>query len=76
MTCLLYGTDSDPCSTGHNKVTVFDIWSNLIEDKRNDVGLHSQEENISPVHCLLVAGSEIYTQFLYKLTSFSSSSDR
>lgn len=64
LTHLLYGADSDTCSTGDNEVTVLDIWSDFIKYKGNDVGLHSQEENITSAHCLLVAGGEIYTQFL------------
>lgn len=66
MTHLLYGADSDTCSTGDNKVTVLNIWSDFIKYKGNDVGLHSQEENITSAHRLLVAGGEIYTQFLIK----------
>lgn len=64
MTCLLYRADGDSCSTGHNKVTIFDVWSNLIQYKRDDVGLHSQEENITFAYCLFVASGEIDTQFL------------
>ena len=64
VTYLLYGADSDTCCTGHNKMTVLNIWSNLIKYKRNDVGLHSQEEDITFANCLLVAGGEIHTQFL------------
>lgn len=65
MTHLLYGADSDTCSTGDNKVTVLNIWSNLVEHKGNDVGLHSQEQDIAFAHRLLVAGGEIYSQFLF-----------
>lgn len=61
---LLYRADCHTCSTGHNEVTIFDVWSNLIQYKRNDVWLYSQEENITFVHGLLVAGGEIDTQFL------------
>lgn len=64
ITCLLYRADGDSCSTGHNKVTIFNVWSNLIQHKRNDVWLHSQEENITFVHCLFVAGGQTHTQFL------------
>ncbi|TNN72684.1 hypothetical protein EYF80_017133 [Liparis tanakae] len=49
--------DGDTCSTGHNEVTVFDVWSNLIQHKGDDVRLHGQEENITLAHCLFVAGS-------------------
>lgn len=68
MTCLLYRADGDTCSTGHNEVTIFDVWSNLIQHKGDDVRLHGQEDNITLAHCLFVAGGEIDAQFLYKLT--------
>lgn len=64
MTCLLYRADSDTCSTGHNEVTIFDVWSNFIQHKRNNMWLHSQEENITLAHGFFVAGGEIDTQFL------------
>lgn len=64
MTCLLYRADGDACRTGHNEVPIFDVWSNLIQYKRNDVWLHSQEENITFAYSLFVAGREIDTQFL------------
>lgn len=65
MTCLLYGADSDTCSTGDDKVTVFNVWPNLIKDKGDYVGLHSQEEDITSAHSLLVAGGEVHTHLLY-----------
>lgn len=64
MTFLLDRADGDTCSTGHNKVTLFDVWSNLIQYERDDVGLHGQEEDITFADCLLVAGGEIDAQFL------------
>lgn len=76
MTCLLYRADGDTCSTGHNEVTILDVRPNLIQHERNDVRLHSQEENITFAHCLFVAGGEIDTQFLHKLHLFSTSLGR
>ncbi len=76
MTCLLYRADGDTRSAGHNEVTIFDVWSNLIQHERNDVRLHSQEENIASAHCLFVAGGEIDTQFLHKGHLFSTSLGR
>ncbi len=64
MTYLLYRADGNTCSTGHNEVTILDVGSNLIQYKRNDVWLHSQEENITSPHCLFVAGGKVDTQFL------------
>lgn len=64
MTYLLYRADCDTCRTGHNEVTIFNVWSNLIQYKGNDVWLHSQEENVTFAYCLFVAGGEIDTQFL------------
>lgn len=51
-------------------MTIFNIWSNLIQYKRNDVGLHGEEENITLVHCLFVASGEIHTQSLDKKKAF------
>lgn len=64
LTCLLYRADGDTCRTGHNKMTIFNVWSYLIQYKRDDVGLHGQEDNIGLAHCLFVACCEIDTQFL------------
>ena len=61
---LFYGADSNTGSTGHNKVSVFDIRTNLIKYKRNDVRLHRQEEDIAFAYCFLIAGREVCTQFL------------
>lgn len=46
-TNLLYGADGNTCSTGDDEMTVLYVWSNLIQNKGDDVGLHSQEEHIT-----------------------------
>lgn len=66
ITCLLYRADGDTCRTGHNEVTIFNVWSDLIQYERNDVWLHSQEENITLVHSLFITGGEMDSQSLYK----------
>lgn len=64
LTHLLNRADGDACSTGHDEVAVFDVWADLIQHEGNDVGLHSQEQNIAFADRLFVAGGEVDTQFL------------
>lgn len=47
-------------------MTVFDIWPNLIQNKRDDMWLHSQEEHIAFIDSLLVASCQIHPHFLQK----------
>ena len=61
---LLYRADGDSCSTGHYKVSVLDVWSNLIQHKGDDVGFDCQEQDITLVHHFLVTGGEDSTHFL------------
>lgn len=61
---LLYGADGDTCCTRHYEVTVLNIWANLIQNKRDDMGFYSQEENITLTDCLFVAGRQVHPHFL------------
>lgn len=62
---LLYRADGDTRSTGNDEVAVLDVWSDLIQHERNDVWLHSKEQNIAFANCLFVACGEVDTQFLH-----------
>lgn len=61
---LLYGADGDTRSTGHYEVTVLDVWPNLIQNKGDDVGFHSQEEHITLTDSLFIARCQVHPQFL------------
>lgn len=62
---LLYGADGDACSAGDDEVAVLDVWSNLIQNKRDDVGLHSQEEHVALTDRLFVAGRQVHPHSLH-----------
>lgn len=67
---LLNGANGDSSSTGHNQVTVFNVWADLIQHKWDDVWLHSQKQNITLLHSLFVAGGEVHSHFLQTQTSY------
>lgn len=47
-------------------MSILNVGPNFIQYKRDDVRFHSQEQDITFVYCLLVAGGEINAQFLKK----------
>lgn len=63
---LLYGADGDACRTGNYEMTVLNIWPNLIQNKGDDVGFHSQEEDITLTDGLFVASRQVHPHFLQK----------
>lgn len=65
-TDLLYGADGDACSTRDYKMAVFDVWPDLIQNKGDDVGLHSQKEHITFIDRLFVASRQVHPHFLQK----------
>lgn len=44
------------------------IGPNLIQDEGDDMGLHSQEQNITVPHSVLIASSQIHAHLLQKRT--------
>ncbi len=61
---LLYGADRHSCCTGHNEMTVFDVWPDLIQNEGNDMRLDRKEQNITLVHSLFITGGEVCSHFL------------
>ena len=66
FSCLFYGTNGYAGRTGNDEVPLFDFRSDLVQNERDDVGLHGQEENVTLANGLLVAGGEVHAQFLGK----------
>lgn len=64
---LLYRTDGDTGCTRHNQVAVLDVWSNLVQNKWDDVWLHSQEEHVAFVDRLFVASCQVHSHFLHMI---------
>lgn len=67
---LLYGADGDTCRTGHYEMTVLNVWSNLIQNERDDVGFYGQEEHIAFIDGLFVASRQVHPHFLQKKRRF------
>ena len=63
---LLYGADGDACSTGDYEMTVLDVWPDLIQNEGDDVGLHSQKENIALTDRLFIASCQVHSHFLQR----------
>lgn len=63
---LLYGVDGDTCCTGDYEMTVLDVGPNFIQNEGDDVGFHSQEEHITLIDSLFVAGRQVHPHFLQK----------
>lgn len=47
-------------------MAVLDVWSNLIQDKGDDVRLHGQKEHVALTDGLLVAGCQVNPHFLQR----------
>lgn len=63
---LLNGADRDSGGAGDDQVTVLDIWTDFIQNERDDVRLDGQEQNVALVRRFFVARSEIDAHFLRK----------
>lgn len=63
-TDLLYGADGDTGSTRHYEMTVLDVWSDLIQNEGDNVGLHSQKQHITLADRLFVASRQVHPHFL------------
>lgn len=61
---LLYRADGNTCSTRDYKMTVFNVWADLIQNEGDNVGLHSQKEHITLVDSLFVAACQVHPHFL------------
>lgn len=45
-------------------MAVFDVRSDLVQDEGDDVGLHSQKQNVASVDRFFVARGQIHPHFL------------
>ena len=52
-------------------MSVLDVWTDLIQNKRDDVGLYGQEEHIALIHSLFVASCQVHPHFLQKIQDTS-----
>lgn len=61
---LLHRTDGDASRTGDHDVPLLHVGPDLVQDEGDDVGLHSQEQDVTVPHGVLIASGEIHTHLL------------
>lgn len=61
---LLHRTDGDASRTGDHDVPLLHVSPDLIQDEGDDVGLHSQEQDVTVPHRVLIASGQIHTHLL------------